>query len=152
MAQSFPLHQAPLPGAEALAKAIDPKARHYSWRCRCPAHDDGQASLDIVDGEICALWICRAGCSQEDVTEALRRLGLIGGQRRETAPRPAPARSRPTDKPSDPDRPRRLFDTLGKPIKRTPVEAYLKYRCGPDVVLPSDDALRYWAAIPPHYQ
>ena len=44
---------------------------------RCPAHDDRNPSLSInvVDGKV--LWKCHAGCSQDEVTEALRALGAI---------------------------------------------------------------------------
>jgi hypothetical protein len=52
-------------------------ARGPTWRVRCPAHDDRTPSLDITEttgGRV--LLVCRAGCSQCDVIDALRALGL----------------------------------------------------------------------------
>jgi predicted P-loop ATPase len=45
--------------------------------CQCPAHDDREPSLSlsVKDGKL--LWICRAGCSQEAVQEALKRAGVL---------------------------------------------------------------------------
>jgi hypothetical protein len=46
-------------------------------KARCPAHDDGDPSLDIEigdDGKV--IFVCRAGCRQDSVLAALRRRGL----------------------------------------------------------------------------
>jgi putative DNA primase/helicase len=42
----------------------------------CPAHDDSNPSLDIVEKDGKLLFICRAGCSQDAVIAALRALGF----------------------------------------------------------------------------
>jgi hypothetical protein len=68
--------------AVALAQALGAKGppRHSgrgpTWRGRCPSHSDRHASLDITDAGGMALLVCRAGCSQQEVLEALRGRGL----------------------------------------------------------------------------
>lgn len=39
-------------------------------QCRCPAHNDKQASLTITKGRKCTLFHCHAGCTLEDVLSA----------------------------------------------------------------------------------
>jgi hypothetical protein len=48
------------------------------YRAFCPAHDDRNTpNLDVKEGENCrALVICRAGCSQERILDALEERGL----------------------------------------------------------------------------
>src|SRR4029453_12842163 len=47
------------------------------WIARCPAHDDRTPSLSLRETDDARwLWRCHAGCSQEAVRDALRRLGL----------------------------------------------------------------------------
>jgi len=46
------------------------------YRVRCPSHDDRTPSLDITDANGSILMICRAGCTQREVIEALRSRGL----------------------------------------------------------------------------
>ena len=46
------------------------------WRCRCPAHDDHDPSLSIVERGGKTLFTCRAGCEQAAVISALRERGL----------------------------------------------------------------------------
>ena len=41
------------------------------WMCRCPSHDDRQASLSIAEGEEGILCYCQSGCRTEDVLTAL---------------------------------------------------------------------------------
>jgi putative DNA primase/helicase len=45
-------------------------------RCRCPAHDDKNPSLDVVERNGKVLFKCRADCSQDNVIAALRQRGL----------------------------------------------------------------------------
>jgi hypothetical protein len=45
-------------------------------RCRCPAHQDNDPSLDVVEKNGMVLFTCRAGCTQESVLDALRTRGL----------------------------------------------------------------------------
>ena len=53
---------------------------------RCPAHDDRTPSLSIsvIDGKV--LWKCHAGCTQDEVTDALRERGAIPPRRTEAGP------------------------------------------------------------------
>lgn len=44
--------------------------------CRCPAHDDGTASLKVTERNGKLLVHCHAGCTQEDVIAKLRERGL----------------------------------------------------------------------------
>ena len=48
------------------------------WQAKCPAHQDGKASLglhDTDDGGVA--WKCMAGCSSKDVGAELRARGLL---------------------------------------------------------------------------
>lgn len=38
-------------------------------QCRCPAHDDRQASLTVTKGRKCVLYRCHAGCNLESILE-----------------------------------------------------------------------------------
>lgn len=54
-----------------------------NWSCKCPAHDDRQASLSIKDTDDGKLLVrCHAGCEQSDVINELKILGLWPGQSR----------------------------------------------------------------------
>jgi hypothetical protein len=44
------------------------------WCATCPAHHDRTPSLSVKDAGDKALFHCHAGCSQDEVTEALKRL------------------------------------------------------------------------------
>lgn len=50
----------------AISKRYDNKAQ-----CKCPAHNDKQASLTITKGNKCTLFYCHAGCSVEDILAAV---------------------------------------------------------------------------------
>lgn len=39
-------------------------------QCKCPAHNDKQASLSITKGDKCTLFYCHAGCSLKSILEA----------------------------------------------------------------------------------
>ncbi len=41
------------------------------WVARCPTHDDASPSLRIDDGHSCTLIYCHAGCTLDDICEAL---------------------------------------------------------------------------------
>ena len=47
--------------------------------CHCLAHDDEHPSLSLTQGKDKVLWNCLAGCSQDEVTAALKERGIIGG-------------------------------------------------------------------------
>ncbi len=72
--------------AGKIARQLGLASRSGSeWICRCPAHDDKKPSLTLRNadnGEV--LWHCHAGCSQEDVYEALHKLGLLKRKERQT--------------------------------------------------------------------
>jgi hypothetical protein len=65
--------------AEALARSLGAKRNGSGWLCRCPAHDDHDPSLSIEERSGKALFICRSGCSQAAVLDALRQRGLWPG-------------------------------------------------------------------------
>ena len=67
--------------AEALGGA---KRTANGWDCRCPAHDDGNASLSVSTNDHGDLLVhCHAGCPQSDVIAALRERGLWPGKHRQ---------------------------------------------------------------------
>src|SRR5262245_47331559 len=69
----------PMRTAAEIAQRLGGKQKGDGWRCHCPAHDDENPSLDItVNEEGKILWICRAGCSNEAVHQALVARGLWG--------------------------------------------------------------------------
>jgi hypothetical protein len=57
----------------------------------CPAHDDHRPSFAITRRAERVLFICRAGCRQEDVIDALRARGLWGTSQHVASARPAPS-------------------------------------------------------------
>ena len=61
----------------AIAQALGGHRTGSGWLAHCPAHDDQHPSLSITgngDGKL--LVHCHAGCSQDEVITALRKLGL----------------------------------------------------------------------------
>jgi hypothetical protein len=68
--------------ANFLTHFPDAKRCGKEWKAHCPAHDDRNPSLSIDEkvekGESRVLFICRSGCSQEAVIQAIR------GRARET--------------------------------------------------------------------
>jgi hypothetical protein len=57
-----------------IAKRLDAKPTPSGWAGKCPAHDDGRASLTISEGKDGrTLLYCHAGCSIEAIT---MKLGL----------------------------------------------------------------------------
>lgn len=62
--------------ATDLAGRLDGVKNGTGYKARCPAHNDTTPSLSIRDGDGGRLLVhCHAGCTQEAVIEALRRLG-----------------------------------------------------------------------------
>jgi putative DNA primase/helicase len=58
--------------AKELAERLAPfRQIGKNFRVHCPAHDDGAPSLDLSDGDTCVLLVCRAGCDQESVIDAV---------------------------------------------------------------------------------
>ncbi|MGO9111118.1 MAG: hypothetical protein ACLP9L_17990 [Thermoguttaceae bacterium] len=69
--------------ADFIARGLEARRSGSGWMAKCPAHDDHNPSLAITDVDGKVLLHCHAGCSQEDVIEALRGLGLwesVGSQ------------------------------------------------------------------------
>ena len=63
--------------AAELALALGAVRREGNgWRCRCPAHDDHDPSLSIIERDGRVLFNCRAGCDQNAVIAALRQRDL----------------------------------------------------------------------------
>jgi len=63
--------------AETIANALGGHQAGCDWMARCPAHDDHNPSLsirDAIDGKV--LVHCHAGCSQDEVINTLRDMGL----------------------------------------------------------------------------
>lgn len=62
------------------------------YMCRCPAHDDRQASLCVREGDKGLVLKCQAGCSTSDVLQA------AGLSMRDLFRNPSPAVDKPVDK------------------------------------------------------
>lgn len=80
--------------AEGIAKALGGRSRGSKgwWNAKCPAHEDGKASLalkDTDDGGVA--YTCMAGCDKRAVGDALRARGLLP-EREDDSPKPKPRR------------------------------------------------------------
>lgn len=63
--------------AETIARALGGhRIARDEWRCRCPAHGDRDPSLDVRDVAAGVAVICRSGCDQMSVINALKDLNL----------------------------------------------------------------------------
>lgn len=63
--------------AAEIAKVLGGNKTDNGWVAPCPAHDDYTPSLSIsVGGDGKVLFDCSAGCSQDQVTDALLSRGL----------------------------------------------------------------------------
>jgi hypothetical protein len=64
-------------GAAEIAKALGGKRSGKGWACKCPAHDDSNASFSVSDGKNGSpVFHCHAKCTQADLMEALVKRGL----------------------------------------------------------------------------
>ena len=61
--------------ASIAAKLGKARRDGQEWRCLCPAHDDHEPSLSIVEKDGKLLFYCRAGCTQDAVIEHVRQRG-----------------------------------------------------------------------------
>ena len=131
--------------AEAIAQALHGRRAGSSWMARCPAHDDRAPSLSIAessDGKV--LVRCHAGCSQQDVVDALRARSLWPGAFGQPLARvSAPAR-KPTER-EPPSTQTRIVAAMSiwnqtEPASGTPVETYLRNR---GIELPPRRVLAY---------
>jgi len=63
--------------ADELAQALKGRRAGRGWKAPCPAHADANPSLSInVGHDGMVLFKCHAGCSQDQVIDALRDRGL----------------------------------------------------------------------------
>jgi putative DNA primase/helicase len=108
---------------------------------RCPAHDDRTPSLGVTLGRSAILFHCFAGCSQNEVLEALAREGFAARQLFSglsgTCPLPSPRELEPSANAL------RLWREAG-PLRGSPAKAYLEAR-GITAISP---ALRYLHRTP----
>lgn len=69
------MNRSPEDIAKALGNGKESKVAD-GWITRCPAHDDGKASLSIRSPHGKILFKCHAGCSQQEVMKALQEQDL----------------------------------------------------------------------------
>ena len=115
---------------EAIARALDPKARRGSdgnWNARCPCHDDREASLSLARGDKVGLVLfCHAGCSSKDVLAAIRGRGLLNGEHHPAqqfdmrTASAKPNKAKPIKPPANAGLPDCVDTTMGKPSARFP--------------------------------
>src|SRR4051794_6933184 len=70
--------QLPMSGisAESIARTLKGKRLKNGFVALCPSHDDRNPSLSITDGKDGrVLFKCHAGCTQQEVLQALRERG-----------------------------------------------------------------------------
>lgn len=85
MAKKFPSIPQNQTGATTtagdIAQALGGKRIPSGWSAHCPAHDDKKPSLLIQEGKDGTPWpTCYAGCTRGEIFEALRNLGIWGGE------------------------------------------------------------------------
>lgn len=117
--------------------------------CRCPAHEDGSPSLSVSqtrDGRV--LVHCFAGCGQMAVIDALRALGLWGGEATTDPSYPGYLTTKHDGTASRDDRERRQAAeelwNKGGPAAGTLTEGYLRAR---GIQMPVSDQLRFSASM-----
>jgi DNA-binding transcriptional ArsR family regulator len=60
-----------LTGEQFVSKLKRVRRSSNGWECRCPAHDDRTPSLSVADGVEGVIFHCHAGCTPEDVLNAM---------------------------------------------------------------------------------
>ena len=63
--------------AADIGRGLGGAKKGGEWLCRCPAHEDHDPSLAIIEKSGKVLLTCRAGCSNDAVIEQLRHRGLL---------------------------------------------------------------------------
>lgn len=133
------------------AREITRALKRGEWRngegsACCPAHEDKTPSLSISDGRNgWPVLFCHAGCSQDEVLDALRRLGLWPESRDgyvESA-RPKPKQEPKPDK--HPTAYARRIWRQARPIAGTAAERYLREHRG--IAGPLPERLRYAPSV-----
>ncbi len=128
--------------AETIALALNGRRAGSGYSACCPAHDDRKPSLSINDGEDGRVLVkCFAGCSQEAVIDALKRLGLWGTSAHLSASRPNLAPS--VSERRNTERAERIWNEA-VPISGSGGETYLR---GRGLQLPLTSTLRYHPAL-----
>lgn len=130
--------------AHDLADALGGRREGREWRCPCPAHRGRSLFIREQEGRI--LFVCRAGCSQDEVIKALRELGLWGSSEDHT--RGIQKAVTPEDSGKKEERADALWNQSHYIEQGDPVHTYLKNR---GIVLPEYPAdlrchpsLDYW--------
>jgi putative DNA primase/helicase len=130
--------------AEALGGSRIPDAKG-NYLCRCPSHLDRHPSLAVCNNDGKLLFHCRAGCRQDAVLAALKRLGLLPGRSdpaAQTATQPALVQPlRPTRPPPDPFK---MWREASPFVANSLVELYLRNR---GLEIPADPPLRCARAL-----
>jgi putative DNA primase/helicase len=135
--------------AETIAKTLGGRKAGCGWMTRCPAHDDREPSLSIMDakgGKV--LVCCHAGCDQAPVIAALRSRGVWDNVRHRDGRSPRQNGRQPVGEPAQ-DAFKRTEAALGlwqatQPADGTLVETYLRSR-GLSVAPPA--TLRFHAGL-----
>lgn len=136
--------------AREIVAALGGRWSGRSGMACCPAHDDRTPSLSVAERDGVVLVRCFAGCTQNEVIDALRQRGLwpaADGNERATLPRGQ--HRRPAARPPDRDAlarseaARRIWRE-GQKIVGTVVERYL---IGRGLSGPWSPALRYHPAL-----
>jgi putative DNA primase/helicase len=107
-----------------IATALKGRRSSAGWICLCPAHDDHDPSLSVIDRDGKVLVKCRTGCPQDAVIDALKRKGLWDGkpQNRDLRSESSAARSGPATDPM------KSFRNASPFIRATAVDRYLQFR------------------------
>lgn len=108
----------------AIVEGLDGRWHVDRGLCCCPAHDDRTPSLSVRIGATSLLLKCFAGCDTVDVIRAIRRAGVLDGDR-------LVAMQEGRSAPRDDERPRRAAIQLwgqARPVEGTPAERYLRAR------------------------
>jgi putative DNA primase/helicase len=61
---------------DSIVRALKARRSGSCWMARCPAHDDRNPSLSLREVHGKVLLHCHAGCTQSDVIDALKDLGV----------------------------------------------------------------------------
>jgi len=144
--------------AESLAQALSGKKSGDGWIACCPAHEDNDPSLSISENPKGGnpLVHCFAGCSQEEVIEALKADGLWASRSKSTHTNQRTTKVDPETQAPDPEHQARTVETPRKETKEefaqeiwdaslpaadTTVSIYLASR---GITIPPPDSLRFY--------
>ena len=112
--------------ASDIATALKGRRSGAGWICLCPAHDDHDPSLAVIDRDRKVLVKCWSGCSQDDVIAALMARGLWEARGRGWRTDEYPARRKQAFEPqTDPMKSWRNGSSL---IRGTVADHYLQSR------------------------